>query len=329
MSAETGTGAVVVVGSVNVDLSLSVERHPAPGETLVAGGGTRSPGGKGANQALAARRAGAAVQLVAAVGEDADARTALALLEEAGVDLSAVAVAPGPTGLAVVTVDAEGENAILVVPGANASVDAEAVREHAELLAGAAVVVLQGEIPRDGIEAAARAAGGRVVLNPAPVLALDPEVLRAADPLVVNEHEAQAVLAQLTGDAAEDAEREPRELALALARQGVASVALTLGGAGAVLVEADGEELRVAELAAAAVRVVDTTGAGDAFIGALAAGLAAGEDLVVAARAAMGFAGASVTADGAQTSYPRAEDLVPGTVEPRITIASRWTTDRP
>lgn len=305
---------VVVVGSLNVDLALTVDRHPSPGETLIAGGGDRSPGGKGANQALAASRSGAAVHMVGAVGDDPDAEVALGLLRADGVDLSAVAVVPGPTGLAVVTVAADGENAILVVPGANASVDAAAVDRHADLLARAAVLVLQGEISREGIEAAARAvrtAGGRVVLNPAPVLTLDPAVLRAADPLVVNEHEAAAVLEQLGGaatDAGED--RDPQELVAALRDAGVRSVVLTLGARGAVVAGPAldaGDRTEVDEPAvipAAQVEVVDTTGAGDAFIGALAAHLAAGEGLVRAAERATAFAGRSVTARGAQSSYP-------------------------
>lgn len=304
---------VVVVGSLNVDLALTVDRHPSPGETLIAGGGDRSPGGKGANQALAASRSGAAVHMVGAVGDDPDAEVALGLLR-ADVDLSAVAVVPGPTGLAVVTVAADGENAILVVPGANASVDAAAVDRHADLLARAAVLVLQGEISREGIEAAARAvrtAGGRVVLNPAPVLTLDPAVLRAADPLVVNEHEAAAVLEQLGGaatDAGED--RDPQELVAALRDAGVRSVVLTLGARGAVVAgptldTGDGTGTdEPAVIPAAQVEVVDTTGAGDAFIGALAAHLAAGEGLVRAAERATAFAGRSVTARGAQSSYP-------------------------
>lgn len=310
---------VVVVGSLNVDLALTVDRHPSPGETLIAGGGDRSPGGKGANQALAASRSGAEVHMVGAVGDDPDAEVALGLLREDGVDLSAVAVVPGPTGLAVVTVAADGENAILVVPGANASVDAAAVDGHADLLARAAVLVLQGEIPREGIEAAARAvraAGGRVVLNPAPVLPLDPAVLRAADPLVVNEHEAAAVLEQLggagTGTATTTgAEADPHKLVAALRDAGVRSVVLTLGARGAVVAgpaldpgdrtEADDP----AVIPAAQVQVVDTTGAGDAFIGALAAHLAAGEGLVPAAERATAFAGRTVTARGAQSSYPR------------------------
>ena len=162
-----------------------------------------------------------------------------------------------------------------------------------------------------------RAAGGRVVLNPAPVLALDPEVLRSADPLVVNEHEAAAVLEQLGGAGTETgADAEPQELVAALRDAGVRSVVLTLGARGAVVAghavdagdggEGDGGEAdEPAVIPAAQVEVVDTTGAGDAFIGALAAHLASGEDLVRAAERATAFAGRSVTARGAQSSYPR------------------------
>ncbi|WP_010534835.1 ribokinase [Brachybacterium squillarum] len=320
-------GIVVVLGSLNVDLQLAVPRHPRPGETvLVRGTGSgiatdastnsragapdprRSPGGKGANQALAASRAGARVAMIGAVGDDVDATVALSLLREDGVDMSGVATTRGPTGLAVVAVDPGGENTIIVDPGANASVVAAAVRAHAEVLAEAAVVVLQGEIPRVGIEKAARLTRGRLVLNPAPVLELDAEVLRRADPLVVNEHEAAAMLPLLGVAPPDSAETEqdddPTEAEEALARAlhaaGVCSVVLTLGGRGSLSVDATG----VHRQGVADVDPVDTTGAGDAFIGALAAHLAAGVALSEAAAQAARMAGASVAAAGAQASYP-------------------------
>lgn len=324
-------GIVVVLGSLNVDLHLAVPRHPRPGETVMArdtGGSAaadastntsagnraeapdprRSPGGKGANQALAASRAGARVAMIGAVGDDADAAVALSLLRADGVDLSRVATLARPTGLAVVAVDPAGENTIIVDPGANASLDAAAVRAHAELLAEATVVVLQGEIPRAGIEEAARRTNGRLVLNPAPVLELDAEVLRRADPLVVNEHEAAAMLpllgADMPGDAGTGHDGDPGDaeetLARALHGAGVGSVVLTLGGRGSICVDATG----VHRQGVAAVDPVDTTGAGDAFIGALAAHLAAGAALSEAAERAARMAGASVAAAGAQASYP-------------------------
>lgn len=299
-------GTVAVVGSLNVDLAAEVRRHPLPGETVIATGSTRSPGGKGANQALAASRAGARTLMIGAVGEDEDAEVATSLLAEDGVDLSSLARVTAPTGLAIVTVSADGENAIVVVSGANARVDAAAVERARAALAQAAVVVLQGEIPREGIEHAARIAveqGARAVLNPAPVLELDRDVLTAARPLVVNEHEARAVLAQL--EPAADQE-DDGAVARALHAEGVAEVVLTRGGKGSLLVTADGT---LQEIPAQQVRAVDTTGAGDGFIGALAARLADGATLEDAARRATEFAALSVQRPGAQASYPSRAEL--------------------
>lgn len=319
---------VVVVGSLNADLTVRVERHPRPGETLTGDGGGMTPGGKGANQALAAARAGARVAMVGAVGSDQAAAVALSLLEADGVELAAVARRKGPTGLAVITVDGAGENSIVVVPGANGSMDAAAVEGHRELIRAAVVVVLQGEIPRSGIEAAIDCATGRVVLNPAPALQLDPALVRRADPLVVNEHEAAEVLAQLAGRAhgvpagTPRAARsvpagtspalaapaaDPRALVDALLAAGVRSVVLTLGAAGSLVADATG----TTAIPAAQVKAVDTTGAGDAFIGALATRLADAADLREACRFASQVAGFSVTGSGAQPSFPSQDDALP------------------
>jgi ribokinase len=302
----TGGGgpAVVVVGSVNADLVVTVDRYPGPGETVPGRGGTVLPGGKGANQAVAAARLGATVALVGAVGDDAYAETATTCLRDAGVDLTALARRPGPTGLAVVTVAADGENTIVVVPGANATVSPADVAAHGDVIAAAAVVVVQGELPRETTEAAARATRSRLIVNLAPAGALDPAVLRRADPLVVNEHEAGYALALLdpTATAADGI-----ALATALGDAGVPSVVVTLGGAGAVVFSGD----TVDHLAAPAVPVRDTTGAGDAFVGALAARLAAGDDLPGAARFAVRVGAYSVQRPGAQPSYPGAADPLP------------------
>lgn len=179
---------VVIVGSINVDLMLTVERHPHPGETLRGGSGAHLAGGKGATQAVAAARTGARTAMVGAVGSDATADTALEHLRGADVDLSSVRTVPGPTGLAVVTLAADGENTIVVVPGANATVTPDVVREAAAVIRDAAVCVVQAEIPLPSVEEAVRVAhdaGVRVVLNVAPAARLPWATLRAADPLVV------------------------------------------------------------------------------------------------------------------------------------------------
>ena len=296
---------VVVVGSINADQVTTVARHPLPGETLIGTSMVVLPGGKGANQAVAAAQLGARVAMVGAIGLDSLAASATVILESANVDLSNVRTVAGPTGLAVITVSADGENTIVVIPGANATVDADVVGQSADLIAGAAVVVLQGEIPAAGIAAAARLARGRVVLNLAPVIELDPVTIAAADPLIVNEHEAALLLAQLTPGAtppASDAEAVAR-----LREWGVTSVVLTRGALGAIVSDAEGTDA----VASPVVVAVDSSGAGDAFVGALSARLAAGDSLRDAARLAVRVGAFAVQSRGTQPSYPHAGDLLP------------------
>ncbi|MGZ4632714.1 MAG: PfkB family carbohydrate kinase, partial [Actinomycetes bacterium] len=246
------TGTVVVVGSLNVDVVVTVPSHPRPGETVLATSLRRLPGGKGANQAVAAARAGAVVRLVGCVGDDADGADYVDRLAAQGVDTSTVRRVVGvPTGTALVTVDDAGENSIVVAPGANARVTADDVR--AVVLAPGDVVLVQLEVPLDVVAAAARHAtahAARLVLNLAPFAELPAAVLGAADPVVANEHEA----AQL--------------------RATPGSLAVTLGARGARW-QRGGE---VSEVPAPAVDAVDTTGAGDVFAGTLAAAIAAGAE---------------------------------------------------
>jgi ribokinase len=315
------TGAIVVVGSINVDLIARTRRHPRPGETLHGTGGHTLPGGKGANQAVAAARMGGEVTMIGAVGTDAHAAVGLSGLQDAGVDLTQVREVEGPTGLAVVTVAEDGENTIVVIAGANAAMGAAQVTAARAAISGADIVVCQGEIPLDGIEALPALVRGRFLHNPAPVMDLDPAVLRASDPLVVNEHEAALVLAQLgrgTDEAdpagraeeagtARVAPEEPEQIIRALREAGIASVVLTLGAQGSLVADADG----LHRIPAATVTAVDTTGAGDAFIGALAVGLARGDALPAAARLASQVGAFAATGHGAQPSYPRTGDELP------------------
>ena len=304
-TASSPDGTIVVVGSVNVDLLAQVQRHPRPGETLHGTGGQMLPGGKGANQAVAAARLGARVAMVGAVGSDVQAEAALSALREAGVDLGHVAEIEGPTGLAIVTVAEDGENSIVVIAGANDAMDAGRVRAAAEVISAARIVVCQGEIPRDGIEALPALVTGRFLHNPAPVMELDPAVLRTSDPLVVNQHEAGLVLAQLAPD--EDAPEDPEQILRALLATGIPSAVLTLGADGSLVAGAGG----VRRIPPAPVEAVDTTGSGDAFIGALALGLARGDDLATAARLASRVGAFAATGEGAQPSYPTAADALP------------------
>lgn len=291
-------GRVVVVGSANVDLVVDVPRHPAGGETILGGDLRRTPGGKGANQAVAAARAGGAdTTFVGALGRDESAELLLTSLTGAGVRTDTVDRVDAPTGTALITVSPDGENAIVVAPGANAHV---AVGAQAERIAAADVVLAQLEIPFDAVLAAARArrAGALFVLNAAPSRALPDELWGEIDVLVVNEHEA----ADLVGMVA----ATPEDLAAALLTR-VPAVVVTLGAAGSLVAGRGGGLLRVP---AARVDAVDTTGAGDTYCGVLAAALARSTELVESARLA-GAAGAlAVTRPGAQDAVPDAADVV-------------------
>lgn len=298
------TSAVVIVGSINADLTVRVARHPSPGETLLGSGGTVTAGGKGANQAVAAALQGADVAMVGAVGEDPYAEPATDILRSSGVDMSAVATVNDVTGLAVITVSEDGENTIVVVPGANAHVDAAYVESCADLIAGAEVVLLQGEIPADGFAAAVRLTTGRVVVNLAPVIEVEPAALLRADPLMANEHEAGLILEMLDAGVTTD---DPEVLARALLDAGFPTVVLTLGARGALVGDGDG----LTPVPTPRVTPVDTVGAGDAFAGALVARLIAGDDLIAAAEHAARVGAFVVTGHGAQTSYPGPGDELP------------------
>ena len=290
---------IVVAGSINADLTVNVARHPNPGETLLGTSGGITPGGKGANQAVAAARLGSPVALIGAVGKDANAAPATQLLADAGVDLRAVETLDDVTGLAVITVAEDGENTVMVIPGANAGVT---VDKHAELIERAEILLLQGEIPAESCERAvaiAQAAGVRVVVNLAPVIPVDPAVLFAANPLVLNEHEATLVAGQLGLEAPATASD--------LVRAGVPSVVITYGADGATIADAQGST----HIPAASVKPVDTVGAGDAFTGALCHKLHERALLIDAARYASRVGAFAVTRPGAQPSYPWPEDELP------------------
>jgi ribokinase len=298
-SAAMSDAAVVVVGSVNADLVVSVARLPRAGETVAGGTFARHGGGKGANQAVAAARAGARVALEGAVGADDVGEEALRELEGEGVDVSEVARLDGvPTGVAAIVVDAAGENQIAVALGANAVLDAHAVsRSLARLLATPPGVVLLGhevseEVVRTGIMAART--GWFPVLNPAPARPL-PDGLDGVM-LTPNADEAR----ELTG------EQDIEAAAHALAARTGAPVLVTLGADGALLLHEGVAE----RLPAPRVDVVDTTGAGDALNGALAAELAAGRPLRDAARFALTAAALSTRAPGARAGMPRRDEVL-------------------
>ncbi|SHN88542.1 ribokinase [Geodermatophilus obscurus] len=286
---------VTVVGSLNEDVLVRVHRLPGRGETVVGRGTVLAPGGKGANQAAAAGRLGGGVAMVGRVGEDPAGDRQLAALAGAGVDVTAVARTPtAPTGSATIPVEeGSGENLIVVVPGANAELQPEDVDVAA--VRTARVVLLQLEVPLPTVQAAAAAAAGTVVLTPAPPQPLPADLLARADVLVPNEHELVQLAEAAPGD------RTPGELA-ALARTLTGgTVVVTLGGRGALLVPDDGPALLQPPLA---VRPVDTTGAGDAFCGALAVALAAGTAPAEAVATAVTAAALSTTGPGARGAQP-------------------------
>ncbi|TXK18479.1 ribokinase [Homoserinibacter sp. GY 40078] len=283
--------SVVVVGSAHLDHVVRVERRPEPGETVFGASFDTSPGGKGLNQAVAVARAGAAVGFIGVVGDDPPGAELREVLQTRAVNVSRLVTAAGATGTAHITVTSDGENSIVVVPGVNAAIDHldEADRQA---ISSARVLMLQLERPIGLVAeclAWARRVGVMTVLTPAPVRALDEELLAHVDVLVLNAIEARA----LTG--LTDAVEATRKLA-----QLVGTVIVTLGAEGARVVDSSREQ----HVQAPRVEAIDTTGAGDAFTGWLAAGLARGDDLIRAVDLAVEAAALSVTRPGAAESVP-------------------------
>jgi len=295
------SGEIVVVGSLNMDLVVPVARHPKPGETISGGDLQHFHGGKGANQAVAAARLGGRVRMVGRVGADAYGAELKRGLEAEGIATADVAEIAAPTGVALISVSEDGQNAIIVSPGANARLRPEDLSPAQ--FAGAKVVVLQLETPLETVQRSAalgREAGALVLLNAAPAQELPEELLQVLDVLVVNEFEA----AQVAGSD----EPESMEEALALARQlarRVPVVVITLGARGLVWAGAEGEGY----LPAFAVQAVDTTAAGDAFVGGLAAALAAGEPFAAALKYGSAAGALAATRPGAQPSLPRKDEV--------------------
>jgi len=296
------SGHIVVVGSLNMDLVVRVPRHPKLGETLLGGSFGTFPGGKGANQAVAAARLGGTVRMVGRVGADAFGDTLIQALVHDGVDTTnIVRDQQAPTGVALITVDTAGQNTIVVAAGANARLSPEDIDMASSVFVGAAVVLLQLEIPLLSVAWAvelAQRSGAQIILNPAPAQPLDPALLAYVDYLIPNETEL-AVLAGIDG---------PDTLRQAVNRLqdvGVRRVVVTLGADGALVVD----HQRAQHLPAHHVPVVDTTAAGDAFVGAFAVALAEGRSIQEAARWGNAAGALAVTRAGAQPSLPRRAEL--------------------
>jgi ribokinase len=291
---------VIVVGSLNLDLVAEVARLPRRGETLLAEGHSRALGGKGANQAVSAVRHGVGVAMIGCVGADAEGRRLADALADEGIDVSGIRVRDdAATGAAHITVDPEGSNTIVVIPAANGMLSAADVRRELRRLPAPDVLLVQLEIPLDAVQEATSGTEARVVLNPAPARSLPSELVRQVDVLVPNVPE----LGALTGGDAprtlEDITARGRRLADGRA------VVITMGEEGALVIDGD----RTTHVPAPRVDAVDTTGAGDAFCGSLAAGLAAGSSLVDAASDAVRVASRSTLRRGALEAIPTTDEI--------------------
>lgn len=305
-------GRVIVVGSVNVDLVVTSDRLPAPGETVIGGRFSQHHGGKGGNQAVAAARLGADVRFVGAVGDDPFGEQARAALTAEGIDLAELRTLPGEaTGVALILVDARGENSIAVASGANAAVtEAHVEASFAAVRPGPGDVVLVGhEVPTASARVAlalGRAAGATTILNPAPATGLSTATLAEADIVTPNDGELAALAGALGGGAgSSDGAAGTDTVAVLLAAGAGRAYLVSLGAAGARLTSPEG----TTAIPALPVEAVDTVGAGDTLNGALAAGLAAGLDLETAARRAVAAASLAVTRAGAREGMPTAAEL--------------------
>lgn len=287
----TSFAHVCVIGSLNLDLVANVERLPGPGETVLGRDYQEHPGGKGANQAVAAARAGARTVMIGAVGDDDAGRRLRGVIEAEGIVADAIATVDAPTGRALIGVDDRGENLIMVVPGANGVLTPDMVRHAAPALRGAHVLLMQLEVPHEVIEEACRLADPNtlVVLNPAPAAMLPAHVLQRIDVLIPNEHE----LVRLGG-------------AQHLLDAGVSRLLITEGSRGAVFLDSSGH---VERISAWSVTPVDTTGAGDAFCGVFAASLAKGLSWTNAARHAAIGGAIATTRPGAISSLPYEREI--------------------
>lgn len=298
MSAE-----IVVVGSLNMDMVVSLNQRPNPGETVLGNHFFINAGGKGANQAVAARKLGASVAMVGKLGVDLFADQLLAGLEQVGVDCSAIEKLPDQvTGVAFVTLDPDGDNSIVVAPGANLQLTPEDVRRHENLIKHAKLLMVQLEIPLETVMEAiaiAKRHNVQVLLDPAPVQHLSSEMLRMVDYIVPNKTE----ITQLTGIQVID-QLSAKLAAVELLRKGVSTVFAKLGEKGLVVVNSNNTFI----VEPYHVNAVDSTAAGDAFAGAIGAAIVSGKDIWTAAKFASAIGAITVTRKGAQVSMPSLDE---------------------
>lgn len=296
--------SVVVVGSLNMDIAVAVERLPAEGETLQGGGLTEAPGGKGANQAAAIAKLQTPVGMIGKVGADRNGAVLLQSLAASGVDTDAVLTSSEqPTGVALVTVDRAGRNHIVVVPGANGELSKDDIDSGIDIIGHCEIVVLQLEVPLETVAYTlrkAKALGKTTVLNPAPAGKLDDELLRYVDFLIPNEHELQTI-----ADLDQVDEHSIGRAARLFGEKGVSALIVTMGEKGCYYADRS----MVKAYPARKVNAVDTTAAGDSFIGGFVAGYLVSRDADTAIRQAQIAAAITVTRHGAQSSLPTRQEV--------------------
>ena len=296
------TGKILVIGSSNTDMTIKSERLPAPGETILGGKFLMGAGGKGANQAVAARRLGGDVTFVCKVGRDIFGDNAIKGYEKEGIDTSHILRSDAPSGVALILVDAKAENSIAVAPGANGDLTPADIRNLREVIAGASYLILQLEVPVETVLEAARIAheaGVYVILNPAPACPLPGELFKYLSLITPNQTET----ALMTGIEADDASLD--RAVDALRAKGVQDVIVTLGSRGSLVCAGGKREF----VPACKVKAVDTTAAGDTFCGALCVALSEGKSLTEAAAFATKASALAVQKMGAQDSIPYRKDI--------------------
>ncbi|MBU1662436.1 MAG: ribokinase [Chloroflexi bacterium] len=297
---------IVVVGSLNMDLVVRIAQIPRPGETLLGGVFKTFPGGKGANQAVAAARLGAHVIMIGCVGDDAFGQEMRNALIAEGIDTTHVLVHPeSATGVALIQVDAKGQNSIAVASGANFQLTAADVEKAMQAVGKIDVLVMPLETPLETIYTAAKIAsirGAKILLNPAPAQVLNQDLLKLVDVLLPNEYE----IALMAGLPPLQSAADARNAAEKLLSLGARNLLVTMGGQGAIFFDGKMES----KISAYPIQAVDTTAAGDCFVGALAVGLCEGKSIVASAEFASAAAAISATRDGAQPSLPRREEVI-------------------
>ncbi|MFC3885627.1 ribokinase [Bacillus songklensis] len=295
---------IVVIGSINMDVVNHVQKHPLPGETIKGWGTSYYPGGKGANQAVAAARAGGKVTMIGAVGNDSFGRSLSAALQKEGINTNYILEKEGTSGLAFITVDSFGENSIILSEGANGKVGISDLQKLSSIMKSADMLLLQNEIPWETtthVFEEAQNSDTRVFFNPAPAFKVPEDVLPLIDVLILNETEVQVI----TGNEIRDVS-QARLAAEQLSNEGVKEVVITLGKKGALYMNREGDNLYTP---AFTVETVDTTAAGDTFIGAYAVASTAGQSIKESLQFASAASALSVTRRGAQSSIPNREEI--------------------